>query len=88
MGYRSTPIKMLMMYRYTRITYEDAFPETASDELANLISTVDLDSILTFHVHLRNFKLLSFTNVTHSLSIIMSDKLRDVHCKHGWGRLL
>lgn len=45
---------------YTRITYEDAFPETSLEELLN---SVDPESILTFQVHLKNFKLLNFNNV-------------------------
>ena len=52
--------------RYTRVTYEDAFPDTAGEELGYLMQVVDPDQILTFQVHLRNFKLQYFNNVSTS----------------------
>ncbi len=34
---------------YTRVTYEDAFPDTTGEELANILgSSFDPDSVLTF----------------------------------------
>jgi hypothetical protein len=47
-------------FRYTRITYEDAFPE--GDDLSSLMHLADPDHIMTFQVHFRNFKLQNFNN--------------------------
>lgn len=60
---------LISIFRYTRVTYEDAFPETGGDELELILAQINPQQILTFQVHLRNFKLQNFNNVSHLLAL-------------------
>jgi len=50
--------------RYQKITYDDAFPETSREDLFNLLdSNFEADTLLTFQVNVKSFKLSHFNYV-------------------------
>jgi hypothetical protein len=50
--------------------FEDAFPDATVDELLHMMEP---DAILTFQVHLKNFKLQNFNNVRLSLILYVCE---------------